>query len=223
MAKGRKRDNPRDQRAKGYPGRRKSKTEKAIDAMERAAARDAKLFADASAGGNLASLPIFLEDARLASAQTIWKEYAPRLDKLHLLGTLDRYTFAMFCIYSAEFVLANRDILDKGYSILVTTVAGAKSGKSRGTQMPRLNPSVDRRDYAGKMMLHLAEKFGFTPLDRNKLIREHAMRNDEETLFGRVRAPPDVPTEQPTSSGDPVELVGALGSFDSTPPKPRMN
>ncbi len=225
MARGRKRDDPRDQRAKGHPGRRKGKTEKAIEAMERAAARDAKLFVSAGAGSDLQSLPVFLADKRLAAAQTIWREYAPRLDKLHLLGTLDRYTFAMFCLYSAEFVLANKDVLDSGYTIMVTTVAGSKSKSKSGTKMPRVNPSVDRRDHAAKMMLALAEKFGFTPLDRNKLIREHAMRNDEETLFGRARSPSDHPEETPAQPKveEPVELLGALATMDSAPPKPRMN
>jgi phage terminase small subunit len=228
MARGRRADDPQDQKAKGYPGKRKSKTERALEAMERAAARDAKLFATAGKGVDLQALPIFLADKRLAAAQTIWTEYAPRLDKLHLLATLDRYTFAMFCLYSAEFVLANKDILDHGYSVMVTTVAGSKKSKASGTQMPRLNPSVDRRDFAAKMMLDLAGKFGFTPLDRNRLIREHAMREDEETLFGRIRSQPAQPhPQQQPAATDIVEeasaMIGSLGRLDTPPPNRKPN
>jgi P27 family predicted phage terminase small subunit len=224
---GRRRADPADQKAQGYPGRRKSKTDRELERMARRAERDAKLFAEAGKSADLQALPIFLADRRLAAATTIWREYAPRLDKLHLLTTLDRYTFAMFCIYAAEFVLANRDVLDKGYTIMVTTVAGAMSKAKQGTQMPRVNPSVDRRDHAAKMMLDLAEKFGFTPADRNKLIRDHAMRADEETLFGRIRSSNEPVPAQPSPSpaapvDEPGTLIGTLDRFD-TPSPGKMN
>lgn len=222
MPRGRPKDDPRDQKAKNYPGRRRSKTENELADLERQAARDAKLL-EAARGetDELLALPVFIDDKRLAPAIMIWREYAPRLDKLHLLATLDRYTFALFCIYSAEFVLANRDILDNGYSILVTTVAGAKSKAKAGTKMFRLNPSVDRRDHAAKMMLDLAEKFGFTPLDRAKLIRENAMHFDEETLFGRARAAQTA--NKPDAEEQRPGIVGAGRGLDSPPPGTRPN
>jgi P27 family predicted phage terminase small subunit len=217
MARGRRADDPRDQKAKGFPGKRKNKTEIALAKMERAAARDAQLLAQAGTGADIQALPIFLEDKRLAPATIIWREYAPRLDKLHLLTTLDRYTFAMFCIYAAEFVLANRDILDKGYSVGVPTIAKGKDGKSG--IMLRENPAVSRRDFAAKMMLDLAEKYGLTPLDRNKLIREHAMRADEETLFGRVRSQPQQPTPHaPPADDEANSMVGSLARLDTPSP-----
>ena len=236
MTRGRRKDNPRDQKDKGYPGKRKSKTDAELERMEKAAARDAKLFASSGEGKDLQALPIFLADKRLAAAQAVWTEYAPRLDRLHFLSTLDRYSFAMFCIYSAEFVLANKDILDKGYSIMVTTVAG-KGAKGKGNQMPRLNPSVDRRDFASKMMLDLAAKFGLTPLDRLRLMGQGA-RFDDETLFGRAipreqppGASPDergplAPAETPPPAatiGQGGDLIGSLNQLDTAPPKPRMN
>ncbi len=235
--RGRKADDPREQAAKGYPGRRKAKTEAELARMEAAAARDAKLFASAGAGFDLQALPIFLSDKRLAAAQAVWHEYAPRLDRLHFLSTLDRYTFAMFCIYAAEYVLANKDILDKGYSIEVTTVAGQKMGKgAKGTQMPRLNPSVDRRDFAAKMMVDLSAKFGLTPLDRLKLTGLGA-RFDDETLFGAGRMvkregeeppPPPEGTSPNRAHGhdleaDGGELIGSLGRLDSVPPGQKPN
>lgn len=219
---GRRKQDPREQKQRGHPGRRKSKTERAIAAIEAQAAADAKLLASAADPSDLQALPVFINDKRLAPAIEVWKEYAPRLDKLQLLTTLDRHLFAMFCIYVAEFALANRDILDKGYSVMVTTVAGSKS-KAKGSQMPRLNPSVDRRDHAAKMMLDLAGKFGFTPLDRAKLIGLHAMREDEMTLFGRVRPPQMAPVQTPAAPAHAPSAAGSGRSLDSPPPGARPN
>ena len=220
MKRGRKREDPRIQAAKGNPGRRKAKTKSAIERMEAQAARDAKMFAESGSGTDLQALPVFLQDKRLAVAQAIWKQYAANLDKLNLLTVLDRHTFSLFCIYGAEFVIANRDVLDNGHTIMVTTIAGSKSKSKAGNAMPRLNPSVDIRDHAAKMMLQLAEKFGFTPLDRARLITGHAMLNDEDTLFGRRRTQPSgetpaAPEDAPSAS---QEIIGGLNTLDSKPP-----
>jgi hypothetical protein len=89
--------------------------------------------------------------------------------------------------------------------------------------MLRDNPSVDRRDFAAKMMLDLAEKFGFTPLDRNKLIREHAMQFDAETLFGQGRGcRPANRRHQCGSAGRRRHLIGSLNTLD-TPTPGKMN
>lgn len=232
---GRRKDDPRDQAAKGYPGRRKRKTkreleraaaapprkskqQRAIEAMERAAQRDARLFADASAQGDLQALPIFLTDARLAAAQQVWRDHAPRLDKLHLLSVLDRLAFAGYCLYAAEFVLANREIMDKGYTIMSTSTKGAPR--------PWTNPAAARRDHAFAQMLTLGEKFGFTPLDRHNLIAKHVMRDDDQTLFGRARIPTSPPqqVEQPVTpqpaadDADDGFGIGGLNQFDAPPP-----
>lgn len=219
---GRRRSNPRDQKARGFPGRRKSKTQRELEKLEAAAARDAKLLAGGDTS-DLQALPIFINDKRLAPAIEVWKQYAPRLDKLQLLTTLDRHTFGMFCIYVAEFALANRDILDKGYSLPVPTIARGPDGKPGS--MLRDNPAVARRDFAAKMISDLAAKFGFTPLDRANLIHKQAMRADEETLFGRVR-PSQVAQQQSPQPAEPDPTPSAAGSgrnFDSLPPGQRPN
>lgn len=228
MAKTKQRRKPRldpaNQKARGFPNRRKSKTEKALANIEARAEEDAKLLAAASDPSDLQALPAFINDKRLSPAIEVWKQYAPRLDKLQLLTTLDRHTFAMFCIYVAEFTLANRDIMDKGYSLAVPTIA--KDARGKPGMMLRDNPSVSRRDFAAKMMLDLAGKFGFTPLDRAQLIYKQAMRADEETLFGRVRPAQVAPqaaapaAEQQPESGS---TAGSARNFDSPPPGARPN
>ena len=77
----RRKPDPREEWAKGYPGRRKSKTDREIERMEREAKRDAKLFADNSFGGNLQAIPIFLEDKRLAAAQAVLERIRAAADR----------------------------------------------------------------------------------------------------------------------------------------------
>jgi P27 family predicted phage terminase small subunit len=217
---GRKKADPREQRQRGHPGKRKSKVERELAAMEKRAAEDAKLLATSGNADDVQALPMFINDKRLAPAIAIWKEYAPRLDKLHLLATLDRHTFAMFCVYCAEFALANRDIMVKGYSLEVPTIAKYANGKPG--MMYRDNPAVDRRDFAAKMIMDLSVRFGLTPLDRQQLIKINAMRADEQTLFGRMREAPR-PADAPKSDAadEPAVPAGGAGEargFDSPPP-----
>jgi P27 family predicted phage terminase small subunit len=217
---GRKRSDPLDQAAMGYPNKRKTKTEKAIAEAERYAQLLALPRDSSETSG---SPPAYLSDPRMAAALAVWSEYAPRLDQLHLLAKLDRHTFALFCIYAAEFVIANEDVLAKGYSVMVKTVSGDR--------MPRENPSVARRDFASKMILELSSKFGLTPADRNKLLRDGAMRFDDETLFGRVRAesPAAGQTDAPAVDVPPAapaegsSAIGSLSNFDSLPPGAKPN
>jgi P27 family predicted phage terminase small subunit len=215
---GRPRGDPNDQAAMGHPGKRKTKTERAIAEAERQAAL---LALPRTTDETSDAPPAYLDDARLAPAMAVWREYAPRLDKLHLLARLDRHTFALFCIYAAEFVVANEDILTKGYSVMVKTVSGDR--------MPRENPSVSRRDFAAKMVLEMSSKFGLTPADRNKLLRDGAMRFDDETLFGRV-LPESRPSQEVTApaaeTAAPAQesaAIGTLSQYDSMPPGVKPN
>lgn len=214
---GRPKGDPLDQAAMGHPGKRKSKTEKAIAEAE----RQAKLLALPRAEETSDSPPAYLSDPRLAPAMAVWREYAPRLDKLHLLARLDRHTFALFCVYAGEFVVANEDVLVKGYSTRVKTVSG--------DYMLRENPSVSRRDFASKMVLELSTKFGLTPADRNKLLRDGAMQFDTETLFGRALPQPiEAPgagqaAAAPAPTVHDAAAIGSLGAFDSPPPGAKPN
>ena len=205
----------------GHPGKRKSKTDRAIAEAE----RQAKLLALPRADETSDSPPAYLNDPRLAPAMAVWNEYAPRLDKLHLLARLDRHTFALFCVYAGEFVVANEDVLVKGYSTRVKTISG--------DHMLRENPSVSRRDFAAKMVLELSGKFGLTPADRNKLLRDGALRFDDETLFGRALPQPQ-PNGSDTTVGSEISTpsppaeqgaaaIGSLGQFDSLPPGAKPN
>ena len=100
-------------RAKRQPKKRITKTERAIAEAERLA----RLLADAPAAspGALAP-PALLADPRLAPALRFWNGHAEQLCAIGTLKALDRFTFAMFCIYVGEFIAAEDDILAQGYS-----------------------------------------------------------------------------------------------------------
>ncbi|WP_441268870.1 P27 family phage terminase small subunit [Bradyrhizobium sp. 215_C5_N1_2] len=135
----------------------------------------------------------------------------------------------MFCIYAAEFVAANEEILTKGYSVMVKTISGDK--------MPRENPAVGRRDHAAKMTIDLSSKFGLSPQDRHRLLAAGAMHFDDDTLFGRAvqrpaatpATPEDVASESaPAAEPIPAPVaegsaIGSLSAFDSVPPGTKPN
>ncbi|MGM4955680.1 P27 family phage terminase small subunit [Bradyrhizobium barranii] len=222
---GRHPDNPLDQAAKGYPGKRKTKTEKAILEAERLAGMLVAVRTQTPSENK----PGYLQDLRLKGASVMWDDYAPRLDRLHLLSQLDLHLFAMFCIYAAEFVAANEEILTKGYSVMVKTISGDK--------MPRENPAVGRRDHAAKMTIDLSSKFGLSPQDRHRLLAAGAMHFDDDTLFGRAvqrpAAAPATPEDDASESAPAAEpipapvaegsAIGSLSAFDSVPPGTKPN
>jgi len=188
-----RRNDPRDEALRGYPGERKAKTDAAIRKLEqeRAAAGPAVVL-EALASGP----PAFL---RGREARNLWREYFPRLQRLRLVASeLDAVSFAMLCSYAGEYLALCRELEKSGYS-----EARAK-----------------RRDKAASMTLTLMRRFGMTPVDRHKLIRDHAMRADVEALFARG---PILEAETPTAPAKPapqdsVEILGLLSRLDSPGP-----
>jgi len=111
-------------------------------------------------------------------------------------------------IYCAEFAAAQQDILDHGYSRNVKTVSG--------DLMPRVNPSVDRRDTAQKIILEMAKRFGLTPLDQFALVG-HQAALPAGGLFGAQPAASVTPSA-PASAPREQNLIGMLDQLDSVPP-----
>jgi P27 family predicted phage terminase small subunit len=202
---GRRRDPAEMQAAKGYPGKRRSKTDRQIAEAEALA----ELLAAAPAESDDAlGPPALLNDARLLPALTIWRDYAPRLQKLNLFAALDRHSFAIFCVYYADFVAAQADINKNGFSRLVKTVSGDR--------MPRNNPAVDRRDTAVKFILEFSKRFGLTPLDRLDLIGKQAGGFNGGLFPDRPGPETGEPAKDPAGKDDSV--IGIANRFDSPPP-----
>ncbi len=157
------------------PAKRKKHLTKAQRAVAEAQ-RLARLLADAppASAGALAP-PAFIADPRPAAAQRFWVDHAEQLRQLGTLENLDRVTFAMFCVYVADFIAAEDDILTKGYSVSVKTISG--------DLMPRENPSVARRDHGAKMILEMSRLFGLSAVDRLNLSKLARGTELEGTLF----------------------------------------
>lgn len=211
---GRKPDAPEDQAAKGFPGKRKSKTERQIEAANQ---RAAMLASAPAAAPDAFAPPTFLDDPALADALWIWERYVPRLRERGHFDELDRLTFATYCVYQAEFFQAHRNIIEKGYWFERKSSAG-------GTR-PWVNPSVAWRDTAARFVMDLSRKFALTPLDRSELERRHSMM-DDGPLFRRSSGDDPEPTrDQASEVAGPAEdePLGILNRLDSAPPGQRPN
>ncbi|WP_424360240.1 phage terminase small subunit P27 family [Methylocystis parvus] len=207
---GRRKDSPETQALKGSPGKRMTKAER--QAAEATAIAELLAATPAESGGAL-SPPAFLADPRCAAALSVWRDYAPKLSRLNILGELDRFTFSLFCVYAGEFVTAQQDILKNGYAVTVKTYGG------EGAARPFINPSVKRRDTAFAIVAKMAENFGLTPADRLKLLQSQAA-NPLGGLFGGAPSAGQAPTapEAPAAPEADDEIIGAAGRFDSPPP-----
>lgn len=209
MARGRRAAPPGMEKAKGYPGKRKSQADRALERAAQIA--DLMAAAPATSGEPLAP-PAFL-DQRSAPALRIWRDLAPALVATGRLTEEDRVIFAQFCVYAGEWVTANEEILAKGYSQNVKTVAG-------GT-MERTRPAVAIRERAFDVVLKLAEKFGLTPRDRYSLFKDQASAGLGGLFGGQGNAPASGSDEpQPGAAAGPAEEdhIGVLGRANSAPP-----
>lgn len=198
-------DHPDVQAAKGHPGKRRTKVEKQLADAESLASL---MAAAPAAAADLLAPPLYL-DIRFAPALAIWRDLAPRLSRINLLQPLDRHTFAMFCVYVGEWVAANEAIIHEGYSRLVKTTSGDR--------MPRLNPNVDRRDQAMKIVLELSKRFGLTTLDRATLLRFHAVLPAGLFDAKQPGQPRDDDRQNDPAPAQP-DAIGAMDGFDSVPP-----
>jgi phage terminase small subunit len=216
---GRRSDNPHDQAAKGFPGKRKTRVERQIAEAERLAEMLASV--PPRAGDPLAP-PAFIADPRLKGALAVWTEHAARLQRINLLDVEYRNLFAMFCVYMADFVAANDEILKKGYSVNVKTISGS--------MMPRENPNVSRRDVAADYVLKLSAKFGLTPLDYYALMKDQANRtptglfagNEEQQKRGAVPSGDDAGDENAIGRNDHECRRAACWRGSKHPSRARM-
>lgn len=135
-----------------------------IERHEREMQRLAGLLA--STGDSVTAPPELLNDPRRAIALRFWTDHAPRLAALGVLDDLSRLNLWLLAAYVSEWITADDDVQRRGYSMMVPTVAGGARGA-----MPRLNPAVDRRDHALKVIIELQRHFGFSALDRAALMR----------------------------------------------------
>lgn len=207
---GRRPDAPADQAAKGYPGKRKTKVERLVAEAEERARLLALLPAEST---DLLAPPAIIDDPLFAEATAIWRVLVPELKQQGLFNpTLDRFTFAAYCVYQAEYFAAQRRIVAVGHTFMGKAIAGGKR--------PWKNPDVDVRDAAFKAALDLAREFALTPTSRSRIERMHSMM-DSGPLFRRPNQPQG---EDSIATASPErDAIGILDTLDSPPPGQRAN
>lgn len=190
MTRGRKPDSPALQAVKGSPGKR-ARAARTITRTERLAANDPlrpPTFLTAGKG-----------DEGFTLALKIWREQAPHLHRRNLLDRMDRYAFARWCVYQAEWIEATQTIKTEGVTRLVKTVGG--------DEMPRRHPAASHRDRIELAMGKLEASYGLTPADRYKVMRDQAANPlgglfDDETERGQGPSAP-----APSGELDPVGFM----------------
>lgn len=200
MARGRKPDGPALQAAKGNPGKRIRRTEARVRELALLDPLDPPPFL-AARGPH-----------RLPEAAGLWHELAGELRRRNLLDRLDRYGFARWCVYQAEWIEATRTLRREGLTRTVTTVSG--------DEMPRRHPAAAHRDRVELAMTKLEAAYGLTPADRYKVIRDQAaaplggLFGQDEPEPGRATAPARAESPDP---------VGFLADRGASPPGTRPN
>lgn len=205
MTRGRKPDSPALQAAKGSPGKRAL--------AKRTNQRAARLAAN-----DPLRAPAFLstKDADLGEALAIWRELAPQLQRRNLLDRMDRYAFARWCVYQAEWIEATRTIKAEGLTRVVETVSG--------DSMPRRHPAAMHRDRIDLAMTRLEAAYGLTPADRYKVMRDQAAA-PLGGLFDRRSEADEAATraESPRPGDAPADPLGFMADRASAPPGTRPN
>lgn len=182
---------------KGNPGKRRKKP---------TIADRIKALADAPATAGPLSPPVLFGLEELAGAVRIWTELSSLLSRRNILdGQLDRHHLAMFCYYTDAWWQAVAQLAAEGKTQRVKTTAGG--------YMIRTHPAIRERDDAAKMMMDLSVRFGLTPLDRHKLVREIAGAGAPVggLLGGEAAEQEALPIEPGAAGGDPDAITGFAG------------
>lgn len=204
----RRKDDPREQAAKGYPRRRKKQTDAeiaaAVASAEQSAPKDDPF-----------ALPAFFSIApkHWAAAIKMWDELSDVLrasgrKRPGYRGALARYC-ALFQKYVEALDQIRRDLPKGGVSVKVT--------KGDGNTVYRTHPSVDFMSKVGVELRLLEQEFGFTPRSDSDLTRVESFNASQGRLPLGGTAPGQ---ERPASVDDDgaVDPADLMSSTNSVPP-----
>lgn len=175
---GRRKDAPAQQAAKGYPGRRKSREQRAAAEL----AAKAQPAADQVAGQRdpFAAPAMFRQaPAYYARALEVWND---TIRGLKLMGRLDsRYSpsIAIYCVAVQEWETACKHIRQHGFV--------QKVKRTTGDSWLRQNPMLDVRGAAESTIRDKAREFGLSPLFDQELLKVQSFNRStgqQGDLFG---------------------------------------
>lgn len=205
---GRRKDDPLLQAAKGYPGRRRGKVEKEIEAAAEAAAAQPATAAD--------PFPIpeeFLKaPAYWAVAIKIWKEQSEVLRTAGRRRPGYRRALARYCMWSQFFIAAGEQLRKD----LPRGGASIKVKKGDGEWVIRTHPNIDFMAKAETALRLLDAEFGFTPVRDQDLVRVESFNAGQGKLpLGGSH--PSQPA-RPAATGPVADPMDLMNGSDSPPP-----
>lgn len=199
---GRRKDDPALQAAKGFPGRRKGKVLKEIEAAAQSVQHEQPT--------DPFGLPALFRKAPAyyRRASEVWAEQAVALRTKGRRGTDYRPALTRYCLWVQYFEAAAEEVR-KGGMVVKWTPAGSESERL----IP--NPAYRVMEQARLALQPLEAEFGFAPLSDASLVRVESFNRRQMSLpltdpGQRGRGVPDVPDET-----DPMDL---MMSADSPPP-----
>lgn len=204
---GRRKDNPLEQAAKGYPGRRKSAVEKEIEAI----ANQVAAVPDAAA--DPFPLPDIFKKSPVywKGAIAIWNAQGEVLRVSGRRRPAYRHGLARYCIWQHFFYEACESLRKNGQTITFT--------KGDGNDKMQRNPALDMMRTASVELRLLENEFGFTPSADNDLLKVEGFNADQ----GRLPLGGEHPSSKRASTPETeVEAghdpMGMMNDTDSPPP-----
>lgn len=211
---GRRKDAPAAQAAKGYPGRRKSREQKAAAEL---AARAQPVADQVAAQRDPFAAPKMFTAAPVyyARALDVWSD---TIRGLRVMGRLDsRYapSIAIYCVAVQEWEEACRHVRQHGFV--------QKVKRTTGDMWLRPNPMLDIRAAAESTIRDKAREFGLSPLFDQDLLKVQSFNRSngagQGDLFDEQPASGAPAGEQPAAPRpapeDPMDLMNRA---DSPPP-----
>lgn len=174
-------------RAAGNPGKRK------IPALVKPSAARAATSAFAP--------PAWLD----AAARRIWTTLAADLVRLNFLRGSDVQAFARYCHHMAGWVKARKTVQKEGEFYDATATSGEK--------LKRLHPAAKAAELHEKHLVELEDRFGLTPLARQRILRDQAALPAGSLPFDRQPTEPKPADDsnpvkpEPAPVGSPVSLL----------------
>lgn len=203
----RRRDDPRLQAAKGFPGRRRKRVEAEIQAAVDSAEEP---VADSFA------LPTFFAKAPVhwKVAVELWRELTEVLRASGRLRPGYRAALARYCALTQKWTEAmeqlRRDLPKGGVTVKVT--------KGDGNEVFRTHPAIEFMKSTGVELRLLEHEFGFTPRSNVEMTRVETFNASQGKLpFGGTapgQSDPDAFEDDP---------IGLMNEADSAPPGSRPN
>jgi P27 family predicted phage terminase small subunit len=199
----RRKDDPELQRAKGFPGRRRTQVEREIQAAV-ASAEEPTV--------NAYALPPLFTDApaHWRVAIKFWNELADVLRANGRLRPGYRAALARYCAMSQKWIEAmeqlRRDLPKGGVTVKVT--------KGDGNEVFRTHPSVDYMAKVGVELRLMEHEFGFTPRSNTDMTRVETFNASQ----GKLPFDGMAPGQSQRSAGAGEDPMALMNDADSPPP-----